>query len=131
MFCVCGGGVVDGLFDSMDMDPRVRFVDLFGVSSAANLAAIFFSSSFWANDLTEVTPVGVAEGVAIADAVVFGVEVTDADEGGKWLVVAVGWDVLGVLASDLEDDVDDCEEGRDWVALVDMAVGCGVAVLAA
>lgn len=54
LFCVCGGGVVDGLFDSIDMDPRVRFVDLFGVSSADSLAAIFLSSSRCANDLTEV-----------------------------------------------------------------------------
>lgn len=46
VWCV-GGGVVDGLFDSIDIEPRVRFGVLFGVSSAAILAAIFFSISFW------------------------------------------------------------------------------------
>lgn len=39
--------MVDGLFDSIDIEPRVRFGVLFGVSSAAILAAIFFSKSFW------------------------------------------------------------------------------------
>lgn len=49
--------MVDGLFDSIDIEPRVRFVDRFGVSRAANLAAIFFSSSRWANDLTRMAGV--------------------------------------------------------------------------
>lgn len=84
LFCVCGGGVVDGLFDSIDMDPRVRFVDLFGVSSADSLAAIFLSSSRWANDLTEVaaeTGRGVEElDAAAADAACGFAGAVDAEE---------------------------------------------------
>lgn len=45
MLACVGGGVVDGLFDSNDMDPRVRFGGLFGVSDAIILAMTFFSSN--------------------------------------------------------------------------------------
>lgn len=42
-----GGGVVDGLlFDSFEIDPRVRFCVRFGTSTEAILFATFFSASF-------------------------------------------------------------------------------------
>lgn len=41
-----GGGVVDGLlFDSFEIDPRVRFCVRFGTSAEAILIATFFSAS--------------------------------------------------------------------------------------
>lgn len=49
MLACVGGGVVDGLFDSNDIEPRVRFGGLFGVSDAIIFAITFFSinSSFF------------------------------------------------------------------------------------
>lgn len=42
-----GGGVVDGLlFDSFEMDPRVRFCPRFGSEATAFLLINFFSNSF-------------------------------------------------------------------------------------
>lgn len=43
MLACVGGGVVDGLFDSNDIEPRVRFGGLFGVSDAIIFAITFFS----------------------------------------------------------------------------------------
>lgn len=44
-FVCVGGGVVDGLFDSTEIEPLVRFGVRFGSSFAALLMS-FFSSSF-------------------------------------------------------------------------------------
>lgn len=41
-----GGGVVDGLFDSSDIEPRVLFGVLLGVSEETSLTATFLSKSF-------------------------------------------------------------------------------------
>lgn len=97
--------MVDGLLDSIDMEPRVRLVVLFGVSSAASLAAIFFSSSRCANDLT-------CDEVLIAGAAIDGVAVIECD-GLADDAAAFAFEPAGVVDNDLDDDVDDCEEGRD------------------
>lgn len=73
--------------------------------------------------------VGMADGVPEAEddggAGGWGVDVADEEEAGA--LCAAG---IGVLESDLDDEVDDWEEGRDWVALSDIVGGWGVAVLA-
>lgn len=98
LFCV-GGGVVDGLFDSMDIEPRVRFVLLFGVSSDASLAAIFFSSSRCANDLTEVAPEALPdEAPAVATDEGGGVEMVAEEEANVVLADVL----LPVAAADKE-----------------------------
>lgn len=55
-----GGGVVDGLFDSIDIDPRVRFGVRFGTSAATTLLINFFSISFGVCGLVFVLLCGVA-----------------------------------------------------------------------
>lgn len=42
------GGIVEEQADSNDIEPRVRFADLFGVSTASNLADTFSSKSLFA-----------------------------------------------------------------------------------
>lgn len=55
-----GGGVVDGLFDSIDIDPRVRFGVRFSASAATTLLINFFSNSFGVCGLVFVLLCGVA-----------------------------------------------------------------------
>lgn len=146
MVCV-GGGVVEGLFDSMDIEPRVRFGVLFGVSSETILTAIFFSNSlalpWYDKELLE-------------DFDVFNVELLVADDellvDNSFDVVTVDWcwcccccwlaDLLTFVNwtdvdededDDDEDDVDDVGFGLfdfnafDWFDFV-LPCGCGVDV---
>lgn len=141
-----GGGVVDGLFVSIDVEPRVRFGGRRGVSEAAAATAEslanFLSSSFWVIDLTDGTMTADADagvggnGVAaalppLAACVVLGV----------WLLPALGVGLLltALTADDADDDADGLgvdarvpTDERTWTA-VDLAMDCGwgVAVRAA
>lgn len=121
------------------MDPRVRFVVLFGVSSATSLAATFFSSSRWANDLTEVAPAALCMAEVEEEDGALGVDNVDemfADVLAKGVIAAEvetwAMDPAGVFDADLVDDVDDWDEGRDKMVLAAVLVcaGCGVAVRA-
>lgn len=57
--CIVGGGVVDGLFDSMDLEARVRFGGRFGVSAAVAAAAaaaeLIRGTSFLSDGFDEAT----------------------------------------------------------------------------